>query len=115
EIADVERAGRHQVAAAERCDLALTGADRDAGLAARGGHVEAVVVPAHRLLEPADVEPGGEAGELDGITERPALVGVDDEDEIVAGGGAGDADALGVRLGRASADLELATGMPGGA
>src|SRR5579859_6266730 len=80
EITDVDCAGRHQVAAAERGDLALAGADRDAGLAARGGHVEAVVVPAHRLLEPADLELGGETGELDGVTERPALVGVDDED-----------------------------------
>ncbi len=44
EIADVDGARHHQVAAAGAADLALPGADRDAGLAARRGHVEAVVV-----------------------------------------------------------------------
>src|SRR5579863_8639597 len=111
EIADVDRPGHHEITAACATDLALPGADRNAGLATRRRHVEAVVVPADRLFEPANIEISGEARELDRLAQRPALIGVDDQDEIVADRLAGDAHALGVLSRRAAADLELAAGV----
>src|SRR6516225_2115986 len=111
EIADIDGAGHHQIAAAGAADLALPGADGNAGLAARRGHVEAVAVPAHRLLEPADVLILHEARELDGLAQRPALIGVHRQDEIGARRLARDLDPLGILRRAAAADLELAAGI----
>src|SRR4029078_3826567 len=94
EVTDVDGARHHQVTTRRPTDLALPGTDRDAGLIACGGVCERVVVPAHRLLEPADVEVGQETRELDRLAKRPTLVGVDEKDEVVAGGRARRAHAL---------------------
>src|SRR6185437_14377553 len=111
EIADVDRVRHHEIPAARAADLALAGADRNAGLAADGRHVQPVVAPVNRFLEPADVEIGDLPREGDRLAQAETLIGVDGQHEIVAGGLAGDTDALGVLLRRAPADLELAAGV----
>ena len=108
EIANVDRARHHEVATAGAGDLALAGADRNARLAARRRHVEAVVLPAHRLFEPANVEIGRETGKFDRLPQCPVLVGVDDEDEILADRLARDPHALGVFGRGPAADFEFA-------
>ena len=57
EVADVDRAADHQVAAPPRPRIALTGADRGPRPVAHVAHRAAIVVPPARLLEPADVDP----------------------------------------------------------
>ena len=84
EIADVDRARHHEVSTTRTGYLALPGADRNAGLAARRRHVEAVVLPAHRLFKPANIEVGREPGKFDRLSQCPGLVGVYDKDKILA-------------------------------
>src|SRR4051812_43359542 len=86
EIADIDGAARHHVTTPGAGNLALTGTDRDAGERASRRHVQTVVLPVHRFLEPADVEVLGEAGEFDRLAQAPALVGVDDQRKVVAYG-----------------------------
>ena len=78
------------------------------------GHVEAVAVPAHRLLEPADVLILHQPRELHGLAQRIALVGIDRQYEILADGRARRAHPLGILLRRAPAHLELAAGIARG-
>ena len=93
-----------------RGDLALAGIDGDAGRLPHARHLRGIVVPVARLLEPGDVERLDQAGEADGVLRGPAAIGVDAQHEVGPGGLARRRDALGIRLGRQSADLELATG-----
>src|SRR5699024_8858323 len=83
----------------------------DARLVSCGRHVEPVVIPAHRLLEPADTEVRGIARELDGLRQAPALVGIDQKDEVVTGRAARSTHPFGVLFRRAASNLELATGI----
>ena len=110
EVAEVDRALGHQVAAAARGELALPGADAHAGAEADVAHRAAVVRPDARLLEPVEVEVLDEAREADRVGRRPALVGVGAEDEVRPGGTAGGAEAGGVLLRGEAADLELHPG-----
>ena len=111
EIANVDRARHHEVSTTGAGNLALSGADRNARLAARRGHVEAVVLPAHRLFEPANVEIGRETGKFDGLSQCPALVGVDDKDKVIADRLARNPHALRVFRRSPAADLEFAAGV----
>ena len=61
----------------------------------------AIVVPAHRLLEPADVEVLDEAAQLERLVRLIALVRVDHQHEAVAAALARGAHPLGVLDGTA--------------
>jgi hypothetical protein len=111
EIADVDRARRHEVSISGTGNLTLAGADRNAGLAARRRHVQAVVLPAHRLFKPANIEVGRKAGKFNRLLQCPRLVGVYDEDEILAYRFARNPYAFGVFSRSPAADLELAACM----
>ena len=65
EVAEVDRALDHQVAAAAGRELALPRADAHAARVADIAHRTAVVRPDARLLEPVEVEVGDAARELD--------------------------------------------------
>ncbi len=69
----IHGAARHQVAAAVPRDLALAGRDRDAQAAHARVAVD-LVVPAHGLLEPRQVQIADAAGELHRLRHRPGLV-----------------------------------------
>ena len=107
EVADVDGAVRDEVPDAVQGRLALAGGDGDARLEAHIAHPAPVVGPAAGLLEPAQVEVGDEAPELDGLGPLVALVGVDHDGEVGTGRLTGRADAPRVLLRRPAADLEL--------
>src|SRR5947209_7274042 len=98
EIADVYGARHHEIAATGTADFALPGADGNAGLAAHRGHVEPIVRPMHRLLEPANIQVLDLAGKGDGLAQAPTLIRIDREDEVLTRGFSGDAHAFGVPL-----------------
>src|SRR5207253_8199761 len=108
EVADVDSARLEHVAAAARRVLALAGADRDAAARTHLAHVAAVVRPDAGLLEPADVQVGDARAKVERLANRVALVGVDRDHEVVAGGLPRGPDAGRVFLGGERADLELA-------
>src|SRR5579871_2797554 len=113
EIAYVDSARHHQVATARTTDLALSCANRDAGLTSHRGHIQPVVRPVHRLLEPANVEALNLAGEGHRFAEAPALVGVDRQHEVAARRLPRDTNALRVLLRCPASNFELAPSVAG--
>ena len=110
EVAHVDGARLHQVAAALGRELALAGTHRDATAGAHLAHGAGVVGPTARFLEPADADVAHPVTQVEGIGEDVALVGVDGDDEVVTGGGAARFDAAGVDRRGLRAELELAPG-----
>src|SRR5205823_8093304 len=105
EVADVDRAEVHQVAAPGGRELALTGADANAGRMAHVPHGAPVVVPAARLLEPVEVAVLDEARKADRLPRRPCLIRVCDEHEVGPRGFPRRPEPLRVLLRRQPADL----------
>src|SRR5664279_3094440 len=107
EVADVDSAVRDQVTDAVQGRLALTGGDGDARLEADVAHPAPVVGPATGLLEPAQVEVGDQASELDRLCPLIALVGVDHDGKVGACGLACGTHPDGVLLRGPTTHLEL--------
>ena len=86
EVADVNRAVFHEVTTTRRRVFALPGADRDPAAHPHIAQAALIVLPANRLLKPGDVEVVYPVAELERLRDRIALVGVDGDEEVVAGG-----------------------------
>jgi len=87
-------------------NFALSGVDRGA-LGADAGVALVLVVPAHGFFQPCEVQLLDAASEGDGLVDRPCLVGIGAEQEILAADLACGAGALDVLLHGVFPDLEL--------
>ncbi len=108
-VADIDGPGGHHLAHPDPADLALAGGHVDVAAHAHVAQTAEVGVPAGRLLEPADGDALGPHGghELEGLGHGIALVGIDHEQEVVAGMAAGPGQAGGIDRRRLGPDLEL--------
>ncbi len=86
EVADVDRAVFHEVTATRRRVFALPRADWDPATHPHIAQAPLVVLPANRLLKPGDVEVVYPVAELERLRDCIALVGVDGDEEVAAGG-----------------------------